>query len=81
MKEHNETTEVRKPRRKKKKKKVLNSLRHEQQTQNGKDNSQFIQSLCEPKVYNNAKNDNQDSDHSSVSIGSADSVLAQYTSR
>lgn len=79
-KEHNETTEDRKPRRKKKKKKILNSLRHEQ-TQNGKDNSQFIQSLCEPKLSNDTKNDNQDSDHSSVSIGSADSVLAQYTSR
>lgn len=79
-KEHIEKTEDKKPRRKKKKKKILNSLRHEQ-TQNGKDNSQFIQSLCEPKISNDTKDDKQDSDHSSISIGSADSVLAQYTSR
>lgn len=83
--ENSPTIKEQKPKRKKKKKKVLSSLRHEQ-SKIDEDNLNFqLSKMREAKVPEiqifKQKDEKQDSDNSSASIGSADSVLAQYTSR
>ncbi|VDI14813.1 Hypothetical predicted protein [Mytilus galloprovincialis] len=77
-------TADKKTKRRKKKKKVLNSLRNEQERPGNK-NSQIMSSMYESSVnashLHNSQNEEPDSDQSNISIGSVDSVLAQYTSR
>lgn len=79
-KQSNSNTVEKKTKRKKKKKKVLNSLRNEQE-RFGNKNSQILSSMYASSDVHNNQNEEHDSDQSNVSIGSVDSVLAQYTSR